>query len=146
MGAKINLLLTSDSLENVDKYLESFEGLKADREYIQDRSSFVYPYVGFSKHYDQIDLIVQATVLKVVKTMSETSFIKCELKFDEGLHRINFEGTTEECGYMSVLIINTLREKFLSIGFTDDEAKRMLIGGIERFWGDPAAGAKERTS
>ena len=39
MGAKINLLLTSDSLENVDKYLESFEGLKADREYIQDRSS-----------------------------------------------------------------------------------------------------------
>ncbi len=63
MGAKINLLLTSDSLENVDKYLELFEGLKADREYIQDRSSFVYPYVGFSKHYDQIDLIVQATVM-----------------------------------------------------------------------------------
>ena len=63
MGAKINLLLTSDSLENVDKYLESFDGLKADREYIQDRSSFVYPYVGFSKHYDQIDLIVQATVM-----------------------------------------------------------------------------------
>ena len=46
---------------------------------------------------------------------------------------------------MSVLIINTLREKFLSIGFTDDEAKRMLIGGIERFWGDPAVGAKEKT-
>ena len=63
MGAKINLLLTSDSLENVDKYLESFDGLKADREYIQDRSSFVYPYAGFSKHYDQIDLIVQATVM-----------------------------------------------------------------------------------
>ena len=63
MGAEINLLLTSDSLENVDKYLESFDGLKADREYIQDRSSFVYPYVGFSKHYDQIDLIVQATVM-----------------------------------------------------------------------------------
>ena len=63
MGAKINLLLTSDSLENVDKYLESFDGLKADREYIQDRSSFVYPYVGFSKLYDQIDLIVQATVM-----------------------------------------------------------------------------------
>ena len=37
MGAKINLLLTSDSLENVDKYLESFDGLKADREYVQDR-------------------------------------------------------------------------------------------------------------
>ena len=63
MGAKINLLLTSDSLENVDKYLESFDGLKADREYIHDRSIFVYPYVGFSKHYDQIDLIVQATVM-----------------------------------------------------------------------------------
>ena len=74
--------------------------------------------------------------------MSEISFIKCELKFDEGMHRVDFEGTTEECGFMSVLIINALREKFLSIGFTDDEAKRMLIGGIERFWGDPNAGGR----
>ena len=78
--------------------------------------------------------------------MSKKSYINCELIFEEGLHRVDFEGTTEECGFMSVLIINALREKFLSIGFTDDEAKRMLIGGIERFWGDPAVGAKERNS
>lgn len=62
MGASVNILLVTDSLEKVDEYLESFDGLKPDREYIQDRSSFVYPYVGFSKHYDQINLIVQATV------------------------------------------------------------------------------------
>ena len=62
MGASVNILLVTDSLEKVDEYLESFDGLKPDREYIQDRSSFVYPYVSFSKHYDQIDLIVQATV------------------------------------------------------------------------------------
>ena len=62
MGASVNILLTTDSLEKVDDYLDYFDSLKPDRKYIQDSSSFVYPYVGFSKHYDQIDLIVQATV------------------------------------------------------------------------------------
>lgn len=62
MGASVNILLTTYSLEKVDEYLESFDGLKPDREYIQDRSSFVYPYVGFSKHYDQVDLVVQASL------------------------------------------------------------------------------------
>ena len=63
MGANINILLTTDSLEKVDSYLDCFDCLIPDREYVQDRSSFVYPYVGFSKHYDQIDLVVQATVM-----------------------------------------------------------------------------------
>ena len=62
MGAKINILLITDSLENVDEFLESFDCLKPDREYIHDQSSFAYPYVGFVKHYDQIDLVVQATI------------------------------------------------------------------------------------
>lgn len=74
--------------------------------------------------------------------MSEKIFINCELKFDEGLHRIEFVGTVEECGFMSVIIINTLRKEYLAAGFTDDEAKRMLIGGIERFWGDPDVGGR----
>ncbi|WP_373780157.1 hypothetical protein [Jeotgalibaca porci] len=78
--------------------------------------------------------------------MSEKSFIKCELQYDEGLHRINFAGNLEECGYMSILIINTLRSEYMAAGFTDDQAKQMLVGGIEKFWGDPAAGAKEKTS
>lgn len=63
MGASINILLTTDSLEKVDEYLESFDGLKPDREYIQDRSSFVYPYIGFIKHYDEIDVTVQASLM-----------------------------------------------------------------------------------
>ena len=75
--------------------------------------------------------------------MSEISFIKCELQYDEGRHRINFTGSLEECSYMTVLIINTLRSEYIAAGFTDDQAKQMLVGGIERFWGDPAAGAKE---
>ncbi|OUL09241.1 hypothetical protein B0533_03450 [Sedimentibacter sp. SX930] len=62
MGASVNILLTTDSLEKIDEYLDCFDSLKPDREYIQDRSGFFYPYVGFSKHYDQIDLIVQATI------------------------------------------------------------------------------------
>lgn len=63
MGANVNIVFTTDSLHKVDEYLESFDGLKPDREYIHDQSSFVYPYVGFSKHYDQIDLIVQASLM-----------------------------------------------------------------------------------
>ena len=63
MGENVNILLTTDSLEKVDDYLHCFDCLKPDREYIEDRSSFTYPYVSFSKYYDQIDLIVQATVM-----------------------------------------------------------------------------------
>lgn len=62
MGASVNILLIADSIENVDEYLESFDCLKPDREYIEDRSSFTYPYVSFSKYYDQINLVVQATI------------------------------------------------------------------------------------
>jgi hypothetical protein len=78
--------------------------------------------------------------------MSEISFIKCELQFEEGMHRINFAGNLEECGYMSILIINTLRSEYMAAGLTDDQAKQMLVGGIEKFWGDPAVGAKEKIS
>ena len=74
--------------------------------------------------------------------MSEISFIKCELKFDEGLHRINFEGTTEELSFISVLIINTIRSEYMDAGFTDEQTKGLLIGGIEKFWGDPNAGGR----
>ena len=31
MGANVNILLTSDSLEKVDDYLDCFDGLKSDR-------------------------------------------------------------------------------------------------------------------
>lgn len=63
MGASVQLLLVTHSLEKVDEYLESFDGLKPDREYIHDSSDFAYPNVGFVKYYDQINLVVQATVM-----------------------------------------------------------------------------------
>ena len=63
MGASVHLLLVTHSLEKVDEYLESFDGLKPDREYIHDSSDFTYPNVGFAKYYDQINLVVQATVM-----------------------------------------------------------------------------------
>lgn len=62
MGAKVNILLTADSIDQVDGYMDYFDHLIPDRVYVQDRSGFVYPYVGFSKYYDQIDLVVQATI------------------------------------------------------------------------------------
>lgn len=62
MGAKVNILLTAYSIDQVDGYMDCFDHLIPDRVYVQDRSRFVYPYVGFSKYYDQIDLVVQATV------------------------------------------------------------------------------------
>lgn len=63
LGASVNILFTTDSLEKADECLEYFDILIPDRQYIYDQSSFAYPYVGFSKHYDQINLVVQATIM-----------------------------------------------------------------------------------
>ena len=74
--------------------------------------------------------------------MSEKSSIECELVFDEGLHRVNFKGNLKELSYMSILIVNRLRREFMSVGFTDEQAKQILVGGIEKFWGDPNIGGR----
>lgn len=63
MGATISVLFTTDSREKVDEYLESFDAFEPDREYIQERSSFVYPYIGFAKHYDKINVSVQVSLM-----------------------------------------------------------------------------------
>ena len=63
MGAIVNIFLKTDSLEKVDECLELFDGLKPDREYIHDSSTADYPNVGFSKHYDRINLVVQAVAM-----------------------------------------------------------------------------------
>ena len=63
MGANINILLTTDSLEKIDDYLDCFDGLKSDRTEVNDRSEFVYPYIGFVKRYYVIDLTVQASLM-----------------------------------------------------------------------------------
>jgi hypothetical protein len=63
MGANVNILLTTDSLEKVDGYLDCFDGLKSDQSEVHDRSEFVYPYIGFVKRYYDIDLTVQASLM-----------------------------------------------------------------------------------
>ncbi|CZR03624.1 hypothetical protein [Trichococcus collinsii] len=63
MGANVNILLTTDSLEKVDDYLDCFDGLKSDRTEVHDRSEFVYPYIGFVKRCYDIDLTVQASLM-----------------------------------------------------------------------------------
>ena len=62
--------------------------------------------------------------------MSKKSSIECELIFEEGLHRVNFNGSLQELGYMAVLIINTLRSEYMAAGFTDEQTKGFLVGGI----------------
>ena len=74
--------------------------------------------------------------------MNEKSSIECELIFDKGLHRVNFNGNLQELGYMAVLIVNALRSEYLDAGFTDDQTKGLLVGGIEKFWGDPNVGGR----
>lgn len=63
MGANINILLTTDSLEKIDDYMDCFDGLKSDRTEVHDRSEFVYPYIGFVKRCYDIDLTVQASLM-----------------------------------------------------------------------------------
>lgn len=48
--------------------------------------------------------------------MNEKSSIECELIFDKGLHRVNFNGSLQELGYMAVLIINSLRSEYMAAG------------------------------
>ena len=74
--------------------------------------------------------------------MSKKSSIECELIFEEGLHRVNFDGNLQELSFISVLIINTLRSEYIDAGFTDEQTKGLLVGGIEKFWGDPNAGGR----
>jgi hypothetical protein len=63
MGASVQLIYTTDQISEVDGYLDCFDSLKPNRAYIHDRTGFVYPYVGFVKHYDDIELTVQATIM-----------------------------------------------------------------------------------
>ena len=72
--------------------------------------------------------------------MSKFSFVQCELNYVTGNHRINMQGSIEELTYISVLIANNLRAECLKLGLTDEEAKGVIIGGIEKFWGDPDVG------
>ena len=63
MGANVNILLATDSLEKVDDYLDCFCSLKSDRTEVHDRSEFVYPYIGFVKRCYDVDLTVQASLM-----------------------------------------------------------------------------------
>lgn len=63
MGANVNILLTTDSLEKVDDYLDCFGSLKSDRTEVHDRSEFIYPYIGFVKRCYDFDLTVQASLM-----------------------------------------------------------------------------------
>ena len=63
MGANVNILLTSDSLEKIDAYMDCFDCLKSDRIEVHDRSEFVYPYIGFVKRCYDIDLTIQASLM-----------------------------------------------------------------------------------
>jgi hypothetical protein len=74
--------------------------------------------------------------------MNEKSSIECELIFEKGLHRVNFNGNLQELGYMAILIINSLRSEYMAAGFTDEQTKGLLVGGIEKFWGDPNSGGR----
>lgn len=75
--------------------------------------------------------------------MSKFSFVQCELDYGTGNHRISMRGNIEELTYISVLIANNLRNECLKIGLTDEQAKGVIVGGIEKFWGDPNVGGKE---
>ena len=63
MGANVNILLTSDSLEKIDAYMDCFDCLKSDRIEVHDRSEFVYPYIGFVKRCYDVDLTIQASLM-----------------------------------------------------------------------------------
>ena len=63
MGADVNILLTTDSLEKIDAYMDCFDSLKSERNEVHDRSEFVYPYIGFVKRCYDIDLTVQASLM-----------------------------------------------------------------------------------
>ncbi|CZR03617.1 hypothetical protein [Trichococcus collinsii] len=74
--------------------------------------------------------------------MRKFSFVKCELDYGTGNHRISMSGNIEELSYVSVLIANNLRAECLKLGLTDEQAKGVIIGGIEKFWGDPNVGGR----
>ena len=58
--------------------------------------------------------------------MSKKSSIECELIFEEGLHRVNFDGNLQELSFISVLIINTIRSEYMDAGFTDEQTKILI--------------------
>ena len=63
MGASVQVLYTTDSIDEVDNYLDCFDGLEPNQTNVIDRLDFVYPYVGFTKHYNDINLTVTATIM-----------------------------------------------------------------------------------
>ena len=63
MGANVNILLTTDSLKKIDDYMDCFDELESERIEVNDRSEFVYPYIGFVKRCYDIDLTVQASLM-----------------------------------------------------------------------------------
>ena len=75
--------------------------------------------------------------------MDEISYIKCELKYGTGNHKIEMRGSIQELSFISVLITNNLRNEYLKAGLTDEQAKEFIIGGMTKFWGDPDVGGKE---
>lgn len=72
--------------------------------------------------------------------MDEISYIKCELKYGTGNHKIEMRGNVQELSFISVLITNHLRTEYLKAGMTEEFIKELVIGGIEKFWGDPDVG------
>ena len=75
--------------------------------------------------------------------MSEKSSIKCELIFDEGLHRVNFDGSLQELRVHGRPDYQHIKKRIHGCGFTDEQAKGFVVGGIEKFWGDPERRRKE---
>lgn len=69
--------------------------------------------------------------------MSETSYINCECKFDENIWEVQLSGTPTELGFITTAVTNAVRGEFIAAGYTDEQAKRLIIGGIQRFWGMP---------
>ena len=69
--------------------------------------------------------------------MSEISYIKCECDFDANAWNIEMTGTPMELGFITTSIVNAVRKAWLEEGYSDEQAKRMVVGGIEKFWGIP---------
>lgn len=63
MGADVNVTyVTERTIDEVDDFLQCFDGLKEDTVYVHDRTDFGMPYVGFVKYYRDLNLSVIATI------------------------------------------------------------------------------------
>ena len=69
--------------------------------------------------------------------MSEISYIKCECDFDANAWNIETSGTLMEIGFVTTCIANAVRKAHLEAGYSDEQAKHIVVGGIEKFWGIP---------